>query len=86
MGADLLVDDDNVGASLGEIFDKSFRIGDHQVGFEGEPGAAAYRLDDHWPHGDVGHEMPVHDIDLDALRACCIRLAHLFTQAGEIGR
>jgi hypothetical protein len=26
----------------------------------------------------------IHDVDLDALRACRICLAHLFAEAGEI--
>jgi hypothetical protein len=30
--------------------------------------------------------MPVHDVDVDAVRSGTLGLGHLFTQAGEISR
>jgi hypothetical protein len=30
--------------------------------------------------------MPVHDVDVDAIRAGSLSLGHLIAQAGEIGR
>src|SRR5712692_4127785 len=83
--ANLLVDDNHAGSGLCEILDVSFGVGNHQVGFEREPGAAAHRLDDHWPHCNIGDEMAVHDIDLDALAAPCLGLVYLFAEAGEVG-
>ena len=44
------------------------------------------RADDRRAHRNVGHEMPVHDVDMDAIRAGSLGLGHLIAQAGEIGR
>ena len=83
--ADLLVDDDDIGTSFGKIIDKLFRVGNHQVRLKGEVGAAAYRLDDERPHGEVGDEMSVHNVDLDALGTCRVGFTHLVAQARKIG-
>src|SRR5260370_14551399 len=83
--ANLLVNDNHVGSGLREILDVSFGVGNHQVGFERQPGAAARRLDDHWSHRNIGDEMAVHNIDLDALAAPCLGLAYLFAETGEVG-
>ena len=44
------------------------------------------RADDRRTHGNVGHEMSVHHVDVDAVRAGSLSLGHLIAQAGEIGR
>ena len=36
--------------------------------------------------GDVGHEMAVHDIDMDNGAAAALGGGHLVGQVGEIGR
>src|SRR5260370_22818682 len=83
--ANLLVNDNHVGSGLREILDVSFGVGNHQMGFEREPGAAVHFLDDHWSHCNIGDEMAVHNIDLDALAAPCLGLAFLFAETGEVG-
>jgi hypothetical protein len=83
--ADLLVYDDDVCASFDEVLDILFRVGDHQMCFEGEFSATADSLDDERPHGDVGDEVAVHDVDLDALGASGVRFTYLFAQACEVG-
>ena len=77
--------DDDVCACFSEVLDILFRVGNHQMCFEGERSAAAYGFDDHGPHGYVGDEVAVHHIDLDALCACGIGFAYLFAQTGEVG-
>jgi len=86
MWGDLLVEDDDVCSCSGKVLDVLFRVGDHQVRFEGEAGTTADGFDDYGAHSDVGDEVPVHDVDLDALGTCRLGLAYLFAKACEIGR
>ena len=43
------------------------------------------RLHHHGPDGEIGHEMPVHDVNVDE-SAPAETAAYLFAQAGEIRR
>src|SRR6266849_936844 len=80
-----LVHDDNVCSGHREMLYVLFRVGNHQMGFERETGTAAHSFDNHGSHSDIGHEVPVHDIDLNTLGSCRLCLAHLFSQAGKVG-
>jgi hypothetical protein len=82
----LLVYDDDVCSSFGEVLDILLWIGNHQVSFEGETGAASHRFDDYRPHRNVGDEVPVHDIDLDTLSTSRLGLTYLLTQPRKIRR
>ena len=43
------------------------------------------RLDDLRPERDVGHEVAVHDVDVDAVGAGRVDRAHLLAEPGEVG-
>ena len=59
---------------------------DHQMHVEDLFGVRPERLHHVRADGDVGHEMPVHDIDMDPVGAGRIDGAHLLAEPGEIGR
>src|SRR5581483_2307693 len=85
MGADLLVNDDDIGSGMGKGFDVVLRVGNHQMGFKRKGGGAAYRFHNYWPHCDIGHKMAVHHVNLDTLSAAYFGLAYLFAQACQVG-
>ena len=58
---------------------------DHQVDIERLGGVRAQRFDHAGPDRQVGHEMPVHHIDMDPVGPGGIDRAHLFAQSGKIG-
>jgi glycine C-acetyltransferase len=76
----------DIGPRLGEFRDVLIDRRDHQMAVEGLVAVRAKRLHHHRADGDVGHEMPVHDIDVDVIRAGSIDRLHLRAQPGEIGR
>src|SRR5215471_4713007 len=78
--------DDTIGPGLREILDVLFRVGNHQVGFKGERSTAPSCFDDQRSHGDVGHKMAIHDVDLYTLCASFFRFSYLLTQASKVGR
>ena len=41
------------------------RVLDHEVDVDGQAGLAADGRDELGPEGQVGHEVPVHDVDVD---------------------
>ena len=59
--------------------------GDHQMHIKGDGGVAAQRLDQRWPKGDVRDEMPIHNVQMQPIRACCGHGTHFLTEFGEIG-
>ena len=71
-----------IGAGIGEGVEEAYRLLDHQMNFKRQVRHRPQRLDDDRPHADVGHEMAVHDIDVDAVGAGLFRLADLFAQSG----
>ena len=44
----------------------------------------AQRLDHRWTNGKVGHEMAVHDIDMNNADSACAGGTHLFPKTGEV--
>src|SRR5207302_9880766 len=66
--------------------DPALRRLHHQVRLERKLGHAAHRLEDRRTHGQVGHEVAVHDVDLDPVGAAGLRLRHLVAQPEEVGR
>ena len=79
------MDGDVIGAGLGEGFEIRIAGRDHQVHVERLFGVRPDRLDDIRPDRDVGHEMAVHDVDMDPVGAGGIDRAHFFAQFREIG-
>ena len=57
----------------------------HEVGLEGHGGVGAARRDHVGPEGEVGHELPVHHVPLDAVDAGLLERGHLLAEPGEVG-
>jgi hypothetical protein len=38
-----------------------------------------------WSHAQIGHEMTVHDIDVNALGSSSFRLEYLLSEPAEVG-
>ena len=77
---------DDVRARLGEGLEKGIDRGDHQMDVERLGGVWAQRLHHCRAKGDVGHEMPVHHVDMNPVGTGGIDRAHFLAQAGEVGR
>ncbi len=57
---------------------------DHQVGIEREGARSADGGHHTRPEGDVGHEAPVHNIQMEVIRAGRLGSACLFAKTREI--
>jgi hypothetical protein len=86
MGTGFRVGRDDVGAGRREGFEIGVDRLDHQVDVEGFLRVRAKLLDDHGADGDVGHEMPVHDVDMDHVGAGLVHGADLFAETGKVRR
>ena len=82
----LSVDGDDVGARFGESGDIGIDRRNHQMHVERERRMRPQRGDDARPEGDVGHEMPVHHIEMNPVGAGLRHRARLLAQPREIGR
>ena len=76
---------DDVGAGLGEGLEIGIAGRDHQMHVEQLLGVRPQRLHHVGTDADVGHEMAVHDVDMDPVGAGRIDGAHLLAELGEIG-
>ena len=76
---------DDVGARLGEGFEIGIARRDHQMHVERLLGVGPDRFDDIRADRNVGHEMAVHDVDMDPVGAGGIDRADLLAELGEIG-
>ena len=77
---------DAVRARRRERLDKSVHRRNHQMHIERFLGVRPDRFDDLRPDGDVGHEMAVHDVDMNEVGARRFDRLDLGPQAREIGR
>ena len=86
MGTGLHMHGDEIGARLGqEGFEIRIARRDHEMHVErlvGVPPQCPHHVG---PDGDVGYEMPVHDVHMDPIGARFVDRAHFFAQLGEIG-
>ncbi len=78
------VDEQRVRPRLDERFEIRIRIGDHQVRLDREPRHRPQRAHDRRPHRNVGYEVSIHDVDVDAVGAGALRLHDLLAQPREI--
>ena len=85
MRARLRMHGDVVAAGLRERLEIGIAGRDHQMRVEDLLGVRAHRLDDVGAVGDVGNEVPVHHIDLNALSSCDLCFSHLVTQTSKVG-
>ena len=92
MGAGVGVKADQIGAGFGKGLGQGVHRRDHQVhvNWHRHPGSGfGMRLQGLTHHGaeaEVGHIMVVHHIEMNPVCAGINDLAHLLTEAGEIGR
>src|SRR5438552_5697614 len=85
MGTRLGMNRDGVGAGLGESFEIAVDWRDHQMDVKGFPRHWPDRGHHHRAEADIGHEMPIHHVDMYPVGARLIDGAHLIAEPGEIG-
>ena len=69
-----------------EVLDVLVRVGDHQMYVERQARHFAQRLDDRRADRDIRHEMPVHDVDMDIIRAGGLGLGDIARKICKIRR
>jgi hypothetical protein len=74
------------GAGLDERIEIPIRILDHQVHVERPGGDPRDGLDHGRPNREVGHEVTVHHIDVNEIRAAALHGGDVAGQMGEIRR
>ena len=84
--AGLRVDRQDRRPGLGEGGNIGIDRGDHQVDVERQPGMRLECLEHDRAYGDVGHEMPVHHVDMDEIRTSTGDCRHLAAQRRKVGR
>ena len=57
---------------------------DHQMDIKRQIAVRSERANDVWADGDIGHEMPVHHINMNPICARLIDRLNLFTQARKV--
>ncbi len=75
---------DVIAAGLGEGLQIGVAGRDHQMRVEDLLAVRTHRLDDIGAKGNVGHEMPVHHVEMNPVGAGRIHGADLFAQPGKI--
>ena len=70
---------------FGEGVEERIDRRDHQVNVERLLGVRPKRLHDTGADGEVGHEMAVHDVDVDPVGPGLIDRAHFLAEPGEVG-
>ena len=80
------VDAQPIGPGLGKGLHITFRIADHQVDIQGERGGPAQGLGHRRADGEVGDEMPVHDVHVNPINAGLLRFPDVLRQPAEIRR
>ena len=86
MGAGFRMHRDVIAAGLGEGLKIGIGWRDHEVRVKDLLAVRADRLDDVGAIGNVGHEMPVHHVEMDPVGARRVHGADFFAQFGEIRR
>ena len=84
MRARLGMEHDVIGTRLGKGGQERVHRGDHQMNVEGHFCQLAERFEHHRPVADIGHEMPVHDVQMQPIRTRCLDGGDLLAQSGEI--
>jgi hypothetical protein len=79
------MDRDDIGTGLGKGLQIGLGRGDHQMHIKGHFGVLAQRFDQAGAEGDIGHKMPIHDVEMQPIRAGGLHRAHLLGQPAEVG-
>ncbi len=85
MDRGLPVDADPVGAGGEEVAQQPVRIGDHEMDVERQAGVPAQRRDHRDADGQVGHEVAVHDVDVQDIGAARLADAGGCGEVREVG-
>ena len=80
------VDGDRVASRVGEGVDVSDGVVDHQVGIEESVRVSSDGLDHRRSERYVGDEHPVHNIEVDPVRAGLVCPGDLLAESGEVCR
>jgi len=83
--ARLGVYEDLLASSLHEGGDQAVGLPHHQVRLKGKVHERSAGGDDRRSHGDVGHELSVHDVPVDAPDAGLLELDDGVSESGEVG-
>ena len=86
VGARLGVDDHQLAAGVDVAGEELVGVADHEVGLESHRRPAPAGGDHVGPEGQVGDEVPVHDVPLDPVDARLLEGGDVVTEAREIGR
>ena len=78
------MDGDDLGAGVGIGIQQRVRIGYHQMRIEQLTGNMAKRLDHGRAKGQVRHEMAIHHIKMDPVRAGAVDSRHLVGETGKV--
>ena len=78
------MDRHDVRASLDEGLEIGIGRRDHQVHVEGQRAVPAQRAHQRGAEGDVRHEMPVHDVEMQPVGAGGFDGVNLLAQSGEV--
>ena len=74
-----------IGPGPGEGLEIGINGSDHQMHVEAFLRHWPDGLDDRHTERDIGHEMPVHHVDMNPVGAPLINPTHFIAQPGEIG-
>ena len=85
-GAGLGLDQQVIGAGVGEGSEIALGLDDHEMDVERLCRRAANGLEHDRADGDVGNETAVHHVDMDPVGPGRVDGAHLLAQAREVGR
>src|SRR5215510_14997711 len=69
---------------LDKRWQEHVRLLDHEVDIERQIRHCVEGFDDRRPDGEIGHKVPVHDINVNQVSASGFDPADLFSQAGKI--
>src|SRR5215471_12818678 len=81
-----LVNGNPIGAGFGKDRDKFIRVFDHQVAVERQFRCSSQGLNYWWADSEVGHEVSIHDVDVNDGSSALGGGSYLLAQASEISR
>src|SRR5215510_4931270 len=73
-----------IGAGLDKFIKEEVWVRDHEMSFELQRRQVSERLHDRRSHRNVGHEMAVHDVDVNAVGSGLSRFVDLRRKMAEV--
>src|SRR5215471_2772606 len=74
-----------IGTCLDQFIQKEIWIRNHEMDFEGQRSHLSKRPHDRHSHRNVGHEMAIHDVNVNAVGSCPCQFLNLCRQMAEVG-